>query len=133
MHVNPNSRLTLSFILVTVFLDMVGLGIIIPVLPGLITELTGSTVTNAAVIGGYLIFVYASMQFLFSPILGNLSDRWGRRPVLLLSLAGLTLDYMIMGFAASLAWLFVGRVLSGICGAAMGTATAYMADISPRE
>src|SRR5690554_2713394 len=134
MRVSPQSRLTLLFILITVFLDIVGLGIILPVLPNLILELTtGDSVTNAAVIGGYLVFVYASMQFLFSPILGNLSDRWGRRPVLLLSLAGLTLDYLIMGFAASLAWLFVGRVLSGICGAAMGTATAYMADISPRE
>lgn len=133
MRVNPNSKLTLSFILITVFLDMVGLGLILPVLPGLITDLTGSTVTNAAVIGGYLVFVYASMQFLFSPILGNLSDRWGRRPILLISLAGLALDYLIMGLAASLAWLFVGRVLSGICGAAMGTATAYIADITPRE
>jgi len=133
MRVNPNSRLTLTFILVTVFLDMVGLGIIIPVLPSLIVELTGSTVTNAAVIGGYLVFLYATMQFLFSPILGNLSDRWGRRPILLISLAGLTLDYLIMGFAASLTWLFVGRFLSGICGAAMGTATAYIADITPRE
>lgn len=133
MRVSPQSRLTLVFILITVFLDIVGLGIILPVLPGLILELTGESVTNAAVIGGYLVFVYATMQFLFSPILGNLSDRWGRRPILLLSLVGLSLDYLIMAWAPTLVWLFVGRVLSGICGAAMGTATAYVADITPKE
>ncbi|GGA60892.1 TCR/Tet family MFS transporter [Pelagibacterium lentulum] len=133
MRVKPQSRLTLVFILITVFLDIVGLGIIIPVLPNLILELTGETVTNAAVIGGYLIFVYASMQFFFSPILGNLSDRWGRRPILLLSLVGLSADYLLMAWAPTLAWLFVGRVLSGICGAAIGTATAYVADITPKE
>lgn len=133
MRVNPQSRLTLVFILITVFLDIVGLGIILPVLPELILDLSGETVTNAAVIGGYLVFVYASMQFFFSPILGNLSDRWGRRPILLLSLVGLSVDYLIMAWAPTLAWLFVGRVLSGICGAAMGTATAYVADITPKE
>lgn len=134
MRVNPQSRLTLVFILVTVFLDIVGLGIILPVLPGLIMELTsGDNVANAAVIGGYLVFVYASMQFLFSPILGNLSDRWGRRPILLLSLVGLAFDYLLMAWAPTLIWLFVGRVLSGICGAAMGTATAYVTDITPKE
>lgn len=134
MRVNPQSRLTLVFILITVFLDIVGLGIILPVLPGLILELTdGDNIANAAVIGGYLVFVYASMQFLFSPILGNLSDRWGRRPILLLSLVGLAFDYLLMAWAPTLIWLFVGRVLSGICGAAMGTATAYVADITPKE
>ncbi|HWJ87146.1 MAG TPA: TCR/Tet family MFS transporter [Pelagibacterium sp.] len=133
MPVKPQSRLTLVFILITVFLDIVGLGIILPVLPNLIIELTHETVTNAAVTGGYLVFVYALMQFLFSPILGNLSDRWGRRPILLLSLVGLSLDYLIMALAPTLLWLFVGRVLSGICGAAMGTATAYVSDITPRE
>lgn len=133
MRDRPQSRLTLVFILITVFLDIVGLGIILPVLPGLILELTGESVTNAAVIGGYLVFVYALMQFVFSPILGNLSDRWGRRPILLLSLVGLSIDYLIMAWAPTLVWLFVGRVLSGICGAAMGTATAYVADITPHE
>lgn len=134
MRVSPQSKSTLVFILITVFLDIVGLGIILPVLPGLIIELTsGASVTDAAVVGGYLVFVYATMQFLFSPILGNLSDRWGRRPILLLSLVGLSLDYLIMAWAPTLVWLFVGRVLSGICGAAMGTATAYVADITPRE
>src|SRR5690554_3228081 len=133
MPVKPQSRLTLVFVLITVFLDIVGLGIILPVLPNLIIELTHETVTNAAVTGGYLVFVYASMQFIFSPILGNLSDRWGRRPILLLSLVGLSIDYLIMAWAPTLVWLFVGRILSGICGAAMGTATAYVADITPHE
>ncbi|MCD7059931.1 TCR/Tet family MFS transporter [Pelagibacterium xiamenense] len=133
MRVNPQSRLTLVFILLTVFLDIVGLGIILPVLPDLIVEVTGEAVTNAAVTGGYLVFVYATMQFLFSPILGNLSDRWGRRPILLLSLVGLAADYMVMAWAPTLLWLFFGRTLSGICGAAMGTATAYVADITPHE
>ena len=133
MRVNPQSKLTLVFILLTVFLDIVGLGIILPVLPGLIVELSHEAITDAAKIGGYLIFVYASMQFIFSPILGNLSDRWGRRPILLLSLVGLSLDYLIMAWAPTLVWLFVGRVLSGICGAAMGTASAYVADITPQE
>ncbi len=133
MRVSPQSRLTLVFILVTVFLDIVGLGIILPVLPELILDLTHESVTDAAKMGGYLIFVYATMQFLFSPILGNLSDRWGRRPILLLSLVGLSVDYLIMAWAPTLVWLFVGRFLSGVCGAAMGTATAYVADITPKE
>lgn len=133
MTVKRNSPIALVFILVTILLDMIGLGIILPVLPNLILELTGDTVANAAVVGGYLVFVYALMQFVFSPILGNLSDRFGRRPVLLLSLLGLTFDYLLMGFAPTLAWLFVGRVLAGISGAAVSTATAYIADITPPE
>ncbi|MCF4098740.1 TCR/Tet family MFS transporter [Maritalea mediterranea] len=133
MTAAKNSKLALAFILITVLIDIIGLGIIIPVLPHLIEELTGGTVAEAAVYGGFLLFVYALMQFIFSPILGNLSDRFGRRPVLLLSLLGLTLDYILMGFAPTLAWLFVGRVLSGIMGAAVSTATAYIADISTRE
>lgn len=133
MRISKDSPLTLGFILITILLDMVGLGIILPVLPDLILELTHDTVARSAVIGGYLLFVYALMQFLFSPVLGNLSDRFGRRPVLLLSLLGLTADYLIMGFAPTLGWLFLGRTLSGISGAAVSTATAYIADITPRE
>lgn len=133
MPVAKNSKLPLVFILITILLDMIGLGIILPVLPGLILELTGDTVGRSAVIGGYLVFVYALMQFIFSPILGNLSDRFGRRPVLLLSLLGLTFDYLLMGFAPTLAWLFLGRLLAGISGAAVSTATAYIADITPPE
>lgn len=128
-----NSRLALSFILITILLDMVGLGIILPVLPQLILELTGDTIARSAVIGGYLVVVYALLQFIFSPVLGNLSDRFGRRPILLLSLVGLTIDYLIMGFAPTLGWLFIGRAMAGISGAAVATATAYIADITPPE
>lgn len=133
MPIARDSKLTLVFILITILLDMVGLGIILPVLPGLILELTGESIARGAVIGGYLVFVYALMQFLFSPILGNLSDRFGRRPILLLSLLGLTIDYLLMGFAPTLGWLFLGRILAGVSGAAVGTATAYIADITPPE
>ncbi len=133
MPASRNSSLTLSFILVTILLDMIGLGIILPVLPQLILDLTGETVARSAVVGGYLVFVYALLQFIFSPVLGNLSDRFGRRPVLLLSLLGLTADYLLMGFAPTLGWLFLGRALAGISGAAVATATAYIADITPPE
>src|ERR1700760_309444 len=113
MAVAKNSRLTLVCILVTILLDMIGLGIIVPVLPELIEQLTGSDIAQSAVVGGYLVFVYALMQFIFSPVLGNLSDRFGRRPVLLLSLIGLTADYSIMGFAPAIGFLYLRRVLSG--------------------
>ena len=125
------SRLTLSCILVTILLDMIGVGIIVPVLPELLEELTGGSMANAAVIGGYLVFTYAFMQFVFSPVLGNLSDRFGRRPVLLASLLGLTFDYLMMSIAPVVWYLFIGRVIAGIAGAALATATAYMADITP--
>lgn len=130
MAVAKNSRLTLVCILVTILLDMIGLGIIVPVLPELIEQLTGRGIAQAAVVGGYLVFVYALMQFLFSPVLGNLSDRFGRRPVLLLSLIGLTIDYSLMGFAPVIGFIYFGRILSGISGAAVATATAYITDIS---
>lgn len=133
MAVSPQSRLTLVCILITILLDMVGLGIIVPVLPELIDQVTDGGVGDAAVIGGYLVFVYALMQFVFSPVLGNLSDRFGRRPVLLLSLVGLTADYLMMGLAPVVAFLYIGRVLSGISGAAVATATAYIADITPPD
>jgi len=130
MAVAKNSRLTLVCILVTILLDMIGLGIIVPVLPELIEQLTGGGIAQSAVEGGYLVFVYALMQFLFSPVLGNLSDRFGRRPVLLLSLVGLTIDYSLMGFAPVIGYIYFGRLLSGISGAAVATATAYITDIS---
>ncbi|HTJ58873.1 MAG TPA: TCR/Tet family MFS transporter [Devosiaceae bacterium] len=133
MAVAKDSRLTLICILTTILLDMIGLGIIVPVLPQLIGQLTGGGIAQSAVIGGYLVFVYALMQFLFSPVLGNLSDRFGRRPVLLLSLIGLTVDYALMGFAPSIGYIYFGRILSGISGAAVATATAYITDISSPE
>lgn len=131
MQAATRSRLTLTCILVTILLDMIGVGIIVPVLPELLEELTGGSVAQAAVIGGYLVFAYAFMQFVFSPVLGNLSDRYGRRPVLLASLLGLTFDYLMMSIAPFVWYLFIGRIIAGIAGAALATATAYMADITP--
>lgn len=118
------------FILITVMIDVIGLGIIIPVLPALIGEVSGGTMADAAVIGGWLMFAYAFMQFLFAPVLGNLSDRFGRRPVLLVGLFWLGIDYMIMALAPTLGWLFVGRILAGMAAATFVTAFAYVADIS---
>ena len=114
-------------------IDTIGLGIIIPVSPGLIAELTHQTLSGAARWGGWLFFSYALMQFLCAPLIGNLSDRFGRRPVLILSLGMLGVDYLITGLAPTITLLFVGRVLSGIAGAAYPTANAYIADISPPE
>ena len=133
MPVAPQSKLTLAFILITILLDMVGYGIILPVLPQLIGELTGGSVAEAAVIGGYMVFFYSLMQFVFGPVLGNLSDQFGRRPILLISLIGLTIDYTIMGFAPAVIFLFIGHTIAGISGAAVATATAYIADITPQE
>lgn len=123
----------LIFIFITILLDVTGLGIIIPVFPGLIMQLIGGGLSEASFYGGWLMFVYASMQFVFAPVIGALSDRYGRRPVLLFSLLGFGLDYIVMGLAPTIVWLFVGRVLSGLTGASMTTAAAYIADVSPPE
>lgn len=123
----------LSFIFITLLIDIIGLGIIIPVLPKLIQELTTCTISEAAKYGGWLMFAYAIMQFLFSPVLGGLSDKYGRRPVLLISLFGFGLDYLFLAFAPSITWLFIGRILAGVAGASITTATAYIADISTPE
>jgi len=122
-----------GFIFITLLIDVTGLGIIIPVMPKLIQELTGGTNSNAAEYGGWLIAAYAVMQFLFAPIIGALSDKFGRRPVLLASLLGFGIDYMFLAFAPSIGWLFVGRLIAGIMGASFTTAGAYMADISTPE
>lgn len=114
-------------------IDVIGLGIIIPVLPKLIEEMIGGDLSMASTYAGWLMFAYATMQFLFSPIIGALSDKFGRRPVLLISLFGFGIDYLLMGFAPTIAWLFVGRLISGITGASFTTATAYIADISTPE
>ncbi|HXS07222.1 MAG TPA: TCR/Tet family MFS transporter [Rhizomicrobium sp.] len=127
------SRLALTFIFITMLIDTIGLGIIIPVSPGIIAELTHQNLSGAARWGGWLFFAYALMQFLCAPLIGNLSDRFGRRPVLILSLGMLGVDYLITGLAPTIAWLFIGRVLSGGAGAAYPTANAYIADISPPE
>ncbi len=123
----------LIFIFITLLIDVTGLGIIIPVFPKLIEQLIHGNISQAASYGGWLTFSYAAMQFIFSPILGGLSDRFGRRPVLLFSLFGFGLDYILQGFAPSISWLFVGRMLAGVTGASFTTATAYIADISTPE
>jgi len=123
----------LSFIFITILIDVIGIGIIIPVIPGLISNLIGGDITAAARYNSWLTFAYAVMQFLFSPVIGALSDRYGRRPILLLSLFGLGADYIFMAFSPTIALLFVGRVIAGIAGASFTTATAYIADISTPE
>lgn len=123
-------KAAISFIFITLLIDVTGLGIIIPVLPKLIEELTGGSISNASAIGGWLTATYAALQFLFSPILGGLSDRYGRRPVLLISLFGFALDYLFLSYAPTISWLFVGRAIAGISGASFTTASAYIADIS---
>ncbi len=128
-----NRQAAVGFIFITLLIDVTGLGIIIPVMPKLIQELTGGTNSEAASYGGWLISAYAIMQFLFAPIMGGLSDRYGRRPVLLASLFGFGVDYLFLAFAPTLAWLFVGRIIAGVMGASFTTAGAYMADISTPE
>lgn len=123
----------LIFIFITLLIDVTGLGIIIPVIPALIKELTGGSTSDAATYGGWLISSYAVMQFFFAPILGGLSDRFGRRPILLASLFGFGLDYLFVAFAPTIGWLFVGRIIAGILGASFTTAGAYIADISTPE
>jgi DHA1 family tetracycline resistance protein-like MFS transporter len=130
---DPRHKHALAFLAITVLLDIMGLGLILPVLPALLVELTGEPVNAAAIHGGWLAFVYAVMQFLFAPVLGNLSDRYGRRPVLLFAIGALGVDYLVMGFAPTFAWLFAGRALAGIAGASFTPAYAYVADISAPE
>jgi MFS transporter, DHA1 family, tetracycline resistance protein len=133
MPSNPQSKLVLASVLLTILLDMLGYGLVLPVLPALIKQMTGGNVAEAAVIGGWLVFAYSFMQFMFGPTLGGLSDRFGRRPIILIALAGLTLDYAIMGFAPVLVLLFIAHTIAGISGASVATATAFIADITPRE
>lgn len=123
----------MGFIFVTLFLDVVGLGIVIPVLPKLIESLTNNQIATASTTYGLFVAVYALMQFLFAPVLGSLSDQFGRRPVILLSLLGSGIDYLVLGFAPTIAWLFVGRVISGVTAANFTAVTAYIADVSPPE
>ena len=121
------------FVAITVLLDIMGFGIIMPVLPRLLVELTGRSLSHAAIDGGWLLFVYAITQFLCAPVLGNLSDRFGRRPVLLFSVGALGIDYLVMGLAPSLGWLFVGRTIAGMAGASFTPAYAYVADVTAPE
>lgn len=132
MSDKKNSK-AIFFILVTVLIDVIGIGIIIPIMPSLYQELTGGTVSEASQYSAYLVFIYALMQFIFSPIIGGLSDQYGRRPVLLMSLFGFGLDFVFLALAPSIGWLFVGRIISGIAGASFTTANAYIADITEPE
>ena len=126
-------RAALVFIFITVVLDMLALGMIVPVLPKLVEDFVGGNTARAAEIYGLFGTVWAMMQFVFSPVLGALSDRFGRRPVILLSNLGLGLDYIVMALAPGIGWLFVGRVISGITSASTSTAYAYIADVAPPE
>src|SRR2546423_13523002 len=121
------------FIFITVMLDMLALGLIAPVLPKLILNFLGDDPVRAADWNGYFATVFAAMQFFFSPIVGVLSDRFGRRPIILLSNLGLGLDYIVMALAPTIGWLFVGRVISGITASSIPTAMAYIADVIPKE
>ena len=123
----------LGFIFVTLLIDVIGFGIIIPVVPNLISELEGVSIPEAAAYGGWLIAAFAGMQFIFSPVLGNLSDQYGRRPVLLISLFGFGVDYLVTAFAPTIEWLFAGRIIAGVMGASFTTASAYIADVSTPE
>jgi DHA1 family tetracycline resistance protein-like MFS transporter len=123
----------IGFIFITMLIDITGWGIIIPVIPKLIKELIHADISEAAKYGGWLTFAYAITQFVFSPLVGNLSDKFGRRPIILISLFGFSLDYLLLAFAPTIGWLFVGRILAGVTGASITTASAYIADVSTPE
>src|SRR5580704_792387 len=122
-----------GFIFVTLVLLMVGVGIIIPVLPDLVTQFKGGSIADGSLYYGSLVGVFACMQFVSSPILGSLSDRFGRRTVILIALAGSAIDYVVMGLAPNMSWMFVARVISGATAGALATCNAYIADVTPPE
>lgn len=131
MH--TSNKAAISFIFVTLLIDVMGWGLIIPVMADLIAQLKHIPVNQASTYGALLLSVFAITQFLFSPVIGNLSDKYGRRPVLLLSLLGFGVDYIILALAPAYGWLFAGRVIAGITGASFTTAAAYIADVSTDE
>ena len=128
-----NKQAAIGFIFVTLLIDVTGFGIIIPVIPELIADMLHIHINEASKYGGWLTAAYAIMQFICSPALGNLSDKYGRRPVLLFSLFGFGMDYLILALAPNYYWLFLGRIIAGITGASFSTASAYIADISTNE
>ena len=128
-----NKNAAVGFIFITLLIDIIGFGIIIPVMPTLISHLKGVDISTASRYGSLLMFAYASVQFICAPILGNLSDKYGRRPVLLFSLFGFGIDYLFMALAPTYGWLFIGRIIAGITGASMTTGAAYIADVSTPE
>ncbi len=129
----PASRHAVTFVWITVFLDMVGFGIIIPVLPKLIGQVSHVSLAEAAKIGGWMAAAYSVAQFLFGPMMGNLSDRFGRRPLLLLAIFGLGIDFLAQALAPTTGWLYFGRILAGLCGASWVIANAYIADVTAPE
>jgi MFS transporter, DHA1 family, tetracycline resistance protein len=133
MTVAPTSKYAITFVFITVLLDMVGFGLIIPVQPALIRDVGHIDLAHASLIGGWLFAAFSVTQFLFGPTMGNLSDAYGRRPLLLLAVAGLGVDYMIMALAPNLPWLFAGRLLAGFCGASYVVANALIADVTAPE
>src|SRR3954470_588762 len=120
-------------VLLILLLDAIGFGIVLPVLPNLIVHLANVTVSQATRIAGYMLVAYAGMQFLAGPIIGNVGDRFGRRPVLLACVLAFTIDYGLMAAAPTIGWLFVGRLIAGIAGASYGPANAVLADVTPPE
>jgi MFS transporter, DHA1 family, tetracycline resistance protein len=129
----PPRRAAAIFIFFTIALDMIAMGMIAPVLPHLISGFLGGSAARTASMLGIFGTVFAAMQFFFSPVVGSLSDRWGRRPVVLISNFGLGLDYLVMAVAPTLPWLFAGRVISGLTASSIPTAMAYMSDVTPHE
>jgi DHA1 family tetracycline resistance protein-like MFS transporter len=129
----PKRAAATAFVLVTILLDTLGLGLIIPVAPRLVGSFLGDDLGRASHYFGIMVSIYAAMQFVFAPVIGGLSDRFGRRPVILVSLLGAAASYLLSAFAPSLSWLFVGRVIAGITGASFSAATAYVADVTPAE
>lgn len=129
----PPSRHAVTFVLLSVLLDMIGFGLIIPVLPGLIEQVGQMDLAEASVVGGWMFFAFSAAQFAFSPLMGNLSDRFGRRPLLLLAIAGLGMDYLLQAFAPTLLWLFIGRVIAGFCGSSWIIANAFITDVTAPE
>ncbi len=128
-----SKKTALLFIFITILVDVIGIGIILPIIPDLIMELTGEGTAQAVIYGTWLTTAFAGMQFLFSPVLGEISDKYGRRPILLIALLGLSIDYLIHAWAPTIMWLFVGRFLAVITGASFTVASAYIADISTPE
>lgn len=125
-----NRKAAIGFIFVTLLIDVIGWGIIIPVMPNLISTMENVDVGDASSLNGWMLFAFSLTQFLFAPLIGNLSDKYGRRPILLVSLFGFGLDYILMSWAPSIEWLFLGRIIAGVTGASFTTASAYIADIS---
>jgi DHA1 family tetracycline resistance protein-like MFS transporter len=123
----------IGFIFITMLIDITGWGIIIPVIPKLIKELIHGDISEAAKYGGWLTFAYAITQFMFAPLIGNLSDKFGRRPIILISLFAFSMDYLLLAFAPTITWLFIGRIIAGLTGASITTASAYIADVSTPE